>query len=202
MGTHHAHSRLLHRSRALCCLVSFSRRCTTVHSYPHRHPIRVLRAGFQLCRTIRTNSHNNFVGGDVASDSPCYIQPRCQIPVLNKRDSKKSNLHSLLHKFRVRSVFLEIKRPIYAHHIQFPPFTFLVWGCQDSLLNHKYHPVHMVSEGQRAYHELFTYLVITPLHAITPPFMNPSGNPFRTLSQAFNRPSSRPFSSGLLTHLS
>ena len=58
-----------------------------------------------------------------------------------RRVRKYRRFHSLFRKFRVGNVVLEIKRAIYAHHIQLPSLTFLVWGCQDSLLNHKYHPI-------------------------------------------------------------
>jgi len=85
--THHARSLLLHRSRALCYLASFSRRYTTGRWYPHHHPTRVSRAVSQLCRTIRTNTRSRFAGGDAALGSLWGNQPQSgQYPILNGRD--------------------------------------------------------------------------------------------------------------------
>lgn len=91
--TYHAHSRLPHRSQALCCLASFSRRCTTGCSYPHHHPSRASRVGFLMYRTIQTNTRNMFVSGDAASGSLCYIQPQsCQNSVLTSANRKSRAL--------------------------------------------------------------------------------------------------------------
>lgn len=78
--------------------------------------------------------------------------------------------YSLLQKLRVGNMVLEIERSIYAHHVQLPPFAFLIWGCENSLSSHKYHPVHMVGGEQQAGRRLITGLYI-PGHN-TPPRNN------------------------------
>ena len=95
---------------------------------------------------------------------------RVNFPTRGKRLPKSRRLHSLFREFRVGDVVLEIKRPIHAHHVQLPPFTFLVWRRQDSLLNHKYHPIHM-GRGQQKREEGRSRAIYIPGHN-TPPRNN------------------------------